>query len=198
MLNPFSFGRGAVAAAAVALAACSNSTAPSSTSRASLVNDPANDFIPSFTGAHTADLDVRSMEVTYNGTNYHFTGTMAGNAGSTLGSFYVWGVNRGAGTARFGSIATNVLFDFVVIVNPAGGSSVRDFITGVATPLPPTAVSFTGPRIDVDVPASLMPAQGFAADAFTTNLWPRTGLASSSQIADFAPDNSNAPVRRIP
>ena len=80
----------------------------------------------------------------------------------------------------------------------AGGVSGENSITGVATPLPPTAVSFTGPRIDVDVPASLMPAQGFAADAYTTNLWPRTGLASSSQIADFAPDNSNAPVRRIP
>ena len=103
--------------------------------------------------------------------------------------------DRGAGTARFGSIATGVLFDFVVIVKPGATSSVRDFITNIATDLPASSVTVSGSSIEVRVPAALMPTQGFALAAYTSNFWPRTGLVSNTQIADFAPDNSNAPVR---
>lgn len=104
---------------------------------------------------------------------------------------------RGTGTARFGSIATGVLFDFVVIVKPGGISSVRDFTLGTATDLPASAVTITGSTIDVKVPASLLPPQGYTPAQFTSNFWPRTGLVSNNQIADFAPDNSNAPVRSL-
>lgn len=120
-----------------------------------------------------------------------------GRAGQATGAggVYVWGVNRGAGTARFGSIATGVLFDFVVIVKPGATSSVRDFITNVAIDLPASSVTISGSSIEVRVPAALMPTQGFALAAYPSNFWPRTGLVSNTQIADFSPDNSNAPVR---
>ncbi|GAC1516511.1 MAG: hypothetical protein NVS1B4_11850 [Gemmatimonadaceae bacterium] len=185
------------AVSALVFAACSKSTGPAS--RPSLVIDPVNDFIPTFTGPNNPDLDVRTMEVSYVGGNtFVFDATLVGNVGLTPGGIYVWGVNRGAGTARFGSIATGVLFDFVVIVKPGGISSVRDFIANVATDLPASAVTVSGATIQVSVPAALMPSQGLAFSAYTTNLWPRTGLVSNSQISDFAPDNSNAPVRVLP
>ena len=185
-----------ITATALLLAACGRAaTAP--VTRPSLVLDPINDFIPSFTGPHNTDLDVRTMEVSYDGTNFTFSGTMVGAIGQTTGGVYVWGVNRGAGTPRFGSIATGVLFDFVVIVRPGGTSSVRDFITTAATDLPPSSVTISGNTVMAVVPASLMPTQGLAPDLYTSNLWPRTGLASNAQISDFAPDNSNAPVRVI-
>ena len=185
-----------LAVSALLLAACSNSTAPES--RPSLVTDAANDFIPSFDGPHNADLDARSMEVTYTGGNFVFNATVGANVGLTTGGIYVWGVNRGSGQARFGAIATGVVFDFVVVVKPGATSSVRDFNSGVATDLPASSVTINGSSIEVRVPASLMPPQGFAPSQFTSNFWPRTGLASNSQIADFAPDNSNAPVRVLP
>ena len=195
MTNQKLFGLGAVALAAITLAACSSSTSP--TDRPSYVSDAVNDFIPSFDGPHNPDLDARTMEVSFDGTTFDFAATVAGNVGITTGGVYVWGVNRGAGTARFGAIATGVLFDFVLIVKPGGTSSVRDFITGVATDLPASAVTIAGASIDVRVPASLLPTQGLTPALYTTNFWPRTGLVSNTQIADFAPDNSNAPVRSL-
>ena len=184
--------RGAVAAAAIVSAACSSGTSPQN--RACYVTDPAGDFIPSFAGPNNPDLDARTMHVTYDGTTFDFAATVNGTIGQTAGAVYVWGINRGAGTARFGSIATGVLFDAVLIVKPDGTGSVRDFITSVSTALPASAVTINGTSIDVHVAASLLPTQGFAPGAYTTNFWPRTGLASNSQIADFAPDNSMAPV----
>ncbi|GAC1657894.1 MAG: hypothetical protein NVS4B3_24880 [Gemmatimonadaceae bacterium] len=186
-----------VGACAMLFAACSNSTAFES--RPSHVNDPAGDFIPSFTGPRNADLDVRTMEVSYVGANsFVFDASMEGNVGLTPGGLYVWGINRGAGTPRFGSIATGVLFDFVVIVKPGGTSSVRDLLTNVGTDLPASSVTVNGKSIQVRVPASLIPSQGFTPSAYTVNLWPRTGLGMNNQISDFAPDNSNAPVRVVP
>ena len=184
-----------IGAAAIVFAGCSSSTSPES--RPSFVSDPTGDFIPSFDGIKGADLDAKTMEVSYDGTTFDFNATVVGTVGTTAGSVYVWGVNRGAGTARFGSIATGVLFDFVVIVRPGGISSVRDFTLGTASDLPSSAVTITGSTIDVKVPASLLPPQGYAPAQFTSNFWPRTGLVSNNQIADFAPDNSNAPVRSL-
>lgn len=195
MYNSSLLRTGLLGAAAIVFTACSSPTAPES--RASYVSDATGDFIPSFDGTRGADLDAKTMEVSYNGTTFDFNATVAGPVGTTSGGVYVWGVNRGGGTARFGSIATGVLFDFVVIVKPGGISSVRDFILATATDLPAGAVTISGTTIDVKIPASMLPSQGFAPQQYTSNFWPRTGLVSNNQIADFAPDNSNAPFRSI-
>jgi PEP-CTERM motif len=44
-----------------------------------------------------------------------------------------------------------------------------------------------------------LPSQGRAFDAYGFNLWPRDASvpAGNAQIADFAPDNSNAIVSRV-
>ena len=181
-------------ASALLFAACSSSTAPET--RVSQVTDAANDFIPSYDGPKGADLDVRTMEVTYvAGGTFVLDATLNGAPGTTPGGVYVLGINRGAGTARFGAIATGVSFDFVVIVRPGGTSSTRDLLTGTATDLPAAGVTISGNTIQVRVPASLVPSTGVAPSAYTVNLWPRNGLTGTNQIADFAPDNSNAPVR---
>jgi hypothetical protein len=38
--------------------------------------DPANDFIPTFAGVHSADLDVQSVFATYDGVNLHIGATL--------------------------------------------------------------------------------------------------------------------------
>ena len=181
--------------AALLLAACEGSTG--SDDRPSRISDPANDFLASFAGTRNADLDVRSAEVTYDGTDFVFRGAMAGAVGTTQGALYVWGINRGAGTARFPSLAPGVLFDAVVIIQPSGTSRVVIFNTTPPTTsnLAAANVTVSGNEVTARVPASLLPGQGFAFADYTVNLWPRTGAGNDNQIADFAPDNRNVPVR---
>lgn len=177
------------------LAACGGND--SDDARASLIADPAGDFLASFAGPRGADLDVRSAEVSYSGSTFTFESTSAGPIGTTPEGFFVWGVNRGAGTARFGAIAPGVLFDSVVIIRPAGTSAVRDLITNTSTDLPAGSVAVSGNSLTARVSASLLTSQGAQPVAYTVNLWPRTGGDNATQIADFAPDNSNAPVRDV-
>jgi hypothetical protein len=169
--------------------------------RASRIVDPANDFLPTYTGPKNADLDVRDAEVTYDGTTFTFRSASAGDIGTSPGASFVWEINRGAGTARFTAVGlTGVLFDAVVVARPDGTGQVTDLTSGAApavTTLPPGSVTLSGPSLTVRVAASLLPTQGLAPTAYTVNLWPRLP-GDNSQLADFAPNNSNAPVRTIP
>lgn len=182
-----------VAATTTAIACRSDGvTAPQSQS--SRVTDTVNDFIPTYTGPRGADLDVVSNESSFDGSTFSFAGTMNGAIGTTAIGVYVWGVDRGVGTARFGDIATRVHFDAIVIARPDGTGSVRDFTTNVATPLPAGSVVISRNSLTVRVPAAMLPPQGFSLARYTVAFWPRSGLASNDQIADFSPDNGNAPL----
>ncbi len=156
--------------------------------------DAANDFIPSFTGTQTGDLDVLSAAAVYDGTYFHLSATMAATIGTGANTRYVWGFDRGAGTARFGAIATGVIFDSVVIVTVGTpGATVNRLVGGGSTTLGAAAVTISGASILVDVPVSELPSQGFAAENYGINLWPRennSSIIGNAQISDFAPDNS--------
>lgn len=166
-----------------ALAALALSTAPLGAQK---VNDAVNDFLPSYGGPHNGDLDVVSAQVFFDGSKFAFTATMNGAIGTTTGGFYVWGVNKGAGTQGFATIAPGVLFDAVVIMRPTtgitiGGVPVNDFFFA------------SGNTITGVVPLSFLPSTGFAANNYTWNLWPRAPLlAGDPAVSDFAPNNSNA------
>jgi hypothetical protein len=162
--------------------------------RDSKIKDARNDFIPSYRGPHNADLDVREAEVRYDGRSFIFTSEASGPIGITPTWLYVWGVDRGAGVARFGPIAPGVTFD-MVIATSNGIATVRDLTNGVATVLPASAVEVEGNELEITVPASLLPSRGRTPENFTVNLWPRSGPGGTEVIADFAPDNSMAPVR---
>jgi hypothetical protein len=165
--------------------------------------DPIGDFIPSYTGVHNADLDVVSAFVTYNPATdmFLFSGTMNGAIGTTASSLYVWGVDRGAGTARFGPIATGVLFDSVVTATGSGNGAVTLLLPTppVATNLAAGSVTFAGNTITVSVSGALLVPNGVPPTAFTWNLWPRdTTQAGTAAISDFAPDNANVAVAVVP
>lgn len=164
---------------------------------AAVIIDPANDFLSTFPGPFNGDLDVLKAEVFFDGTNFFFTSTQNGAIGTTPGALFVWGVDRGSGTPRFGAFRPGVLFDSVVVIAPGGVSTVRDFITGSVTNLPPAAITFSGNNIQALVSKMVLPTEGVDFSQFTVNLWPRTGLASTSQIADFAPDNNNAAITLV-
>jgi hypothetical protein len=156
--------------------------------------DPVGDFIPSFVGPHNADLDVVTSEVILQGSQFVFSARLAGAVGTTPGSLYVLGLDRGAGTSRFPVIAPGVLFDEVLAVTGGGAATVRDLIAGTATTLPASATTIAGDSLTVNFPVDLAPSLGFAPSNYTWNLWPRTGAGNDNQISDFAPDNSNVRV----
>jgi hypothetical protein len=160
--------------------------------------DPAGDFLPTYTGPLAGDLDVLSTGATWDGINFRFFATLNGAVGTTNGAFYVWGVDRGAGTVGFAALAPGVTFDTVVIArtslvtpsNPARATG-----TAAGTALAPGAVTFSGNTISVIVPTALLPSTGRGFSDYTINLWPRaTGPVGTNAISDFAPNNSNVRV----
>jgi PEP-CTERM motif len=161
------------------------------------ITDPMGDFLPTFSGSVlSADLDVLSAGVTYNPDTdvFVFTSTQAGAVGSTSTGFYVWGVNRGAGTAAFaGQGLGGVLFDAVLLLRPNGTGSIG------ANTLPPGAVTISGNTITGVVSGALLASTGFAKADYTANVWPRDGAFSGfAAISDFAPNNSNLSVAVVP
>jgi len=164
-----------------------------------VVDAPA-DYVNGYAGSRKGDLDVIGAFVSYNPTTdrFVFSGTMNADIGLSTGGLYVWGVNRGTGTARFaGNGIDGVLFDAVVILRPDGGGTVSRLDPGGGTTslAAGTALS-AGSTILAQIDGSLLPGKGFAKTAYTWNLWPRDGTlpAGFGQIADFAPDNSNLGV----
>ena len=163
------------------------------------INDAQGDFLATFAGSHASgDLDVLSASVLYNaGTNmFTFSATMDGAIGSTSTGFYVWGVNRGAGTPGFASLGlSGVRFDRVIILRPDGSGT----IGGVGA-LPAGSITISGNTITGMVSGSLLPSTGFANPLdYGWNLWPRDGAFSgTAAISDFAPNNANFTAVPVP
>ena len=170
---------------------------------AAFITDPVGDFLPSYTGLRGGDLDVLNAEVTLLQSSFRFTTQLNGTVGTTAGAFYVWGVDRGQGTARFFTSLglSGVLFDSVVLVRPDGTGQFTDLLTPFApttTLLAPGSVTISGDTITAIVPVALITSRGLTPAQYTWNLWPRQTGGGSQPIADFAPDNSNAPVTAVP
>ncbi len=163
------------------------------------ITDPKGDFLATFAGSSTShDLDVLAASVFYNPTTdiFTLTATLDGAPGTTATGFYVWGVNRGAGTAGFASLGiTGVRFDRVIILRPDGSGSV-----GGAGNLPAGSVTVSGNVITGSVSGSLLPSTGFNNKLdYTFNLWPRDGAFSgTAAISDFAPNNANFTATPVP
>jgi hypothetical protein len=164
------------------------------------VTDPLGDYVAGFSGSKLGDLDVLSSFVTYDpgSDKFVFSGTFAAAVGTSPGGFYVWGVNRGAGTAGFAANGVpGVLFDAVVIFNQDGSARITG--TTPATLLPAGSVHISGATISGEIDGSFLPSTGFAKTAYTWNLWPRDGkLTGFAAISDFAPDNANLAVAAVP
>jgi hypothetical protein len=168
------------------------------------VNDPIGDFISTFAGPNNGDLDVVSSTVVFAGTEFFLTTTLNGAVGTTSNALYVWGFDRGQGTARFAGGGSpipgteNILFDSVVILRPDTTVTINRIVGGGATNLPVGTATVQGNTISAKIPVSTLPTLGFALADYTWNLWPRAGVGQNSQVSDFAPDASNIGVNVAP
>ena len=176
--------------------------ASETTVRSGGVSDPTGDFIASFTGAKSPDLDVVSFFTTFDGTTFHIGGTLNGDIGTLPTSLYVIGFDRGAGTPRFAAInEPGVLFDSVVTLTGKGVASVNLLApTASTTPLPSSAVQISGASFEIDVPAALLaPGASIPPSDYRVNLWPRdTSQPGNAAISDFAPENAVLAVSAAP
>src|SRR4051812_40016239 len=140
------------------------------------ISDEAGDFLSTLDGPRNGDLDVFSAEVVFDGVNFTFRSTENGSIGTTPGSLFVWGVDRGLHNPFFGSFRDGVLFDVVVVLRPDLTGTVIDFSPdqAPAQDLAPGSVTVDGNTIAGVVPASLLPSKGLLAVDYQMNLWPRT------------------------
>ena len=162
------------------------------------VTDPTGDFLAGYAGSHNGDLDVVAATVTYNAAThlFDFSATLDAPVGTTSSAFYVWGIDRGAGTEKFNTgpnpIGQGVKFDTVVIFKLDGTATAGGQVLA-------NDVTWSGDTITGSVSDSLLPSMGFAFDDYTWNLWPRDGsVTGNASISDFAPDASNAAVTSVP
>jgi hypothetical protein len=162
-------------------------------------SDPAGDFLATFTGAHNANLDITSAEARFDGINFNLKLTLDGPVGLPAGQLYVWGINRGAGTARLNEVSDPdldpaVKWDSlavltadgtlrVVVLPPAGPPAITAFAGGAVA---------NGNTVTTVVPFSLLTSRGFAPTSYTFQLWSRLRAnpavdGPNTEIADFGP-----------
>ena len=169
------------------------------------ITDATGDFLTTYVGPKNGDVDVTSAFAGYDPSSnrFSFSGTFASAVGTTPGAFYVFGLDRGAGTARFvagtPSVGQGVLFDAVVFLRPDSTARVIRFVgtTNTFTELAAGTATITGNTISGSIDGSLLPSTGLTSANYTWNLWPRTG-GTNDTIADFAPDRNNVQVSAVP
>ncbi len=170
-------------------------------------SDPRGDILPTYTGGVLPGMDVVAHKVTLDGDRMVFFGKMAGRVAQTqeVGALYLFGVDRGRGTARFlpsptspPVIGPNVLWDSIVRINPDGTGLFNNSLMGVVTPLDPADIKISGNHFTASVPLRIMlPGATRPPEEWTYNLWPRNGIGRNVQVSDLAPDDGNAPVQAL-
>jgi len=156
------------------------------------VSDPVGDFLPSFAGAQSPDLDVTSFSVVYDGTNFLLGATLAGAIVPGNNALYVIGIDTGTGINHpFGNIGEpNVTFNQVIVLSGLTGTAALG-----ATQL---TTSVNGNAFSILLPGNLPTSTGDQPAQYGFNLWPRVGLGNNNQISDFAPQNALLRVQPLP
>jgi hypothetical protein len=174
---------------------------------AATFTDLAGDFLATYTGPHNGDLDILFGSVAFDSDELLLSSTMNGPIGTTTGSVFLWGVNRGAGTnglTTSGPPAVGdpgILLDAVVRLEANGTGRVVTFPSmGAPTTvlLDASMISISGATISGRIPTSLLASTGFAFADYTYEHWSRSALGSQAFIADIAPDPATVTANFVP
>lgn len=179
----------------------------SATMASATIVDPNDDFLSTYTGPPNGDVDILSGDVAFDGTSFFLNAMMDGTIGTTPGTLFVWGINRGSGTPRltFGSpsVGSGILFDAVVVMFPDGTLRVVTFpLAGAPTiGVIPGGTAIAGGSLSATVPLALLGSMGFAPEDYVFNLWSRTRVnpaldGTNAEIADFLASSQEA--RAVP
>jgi hypothetical protein len=189
---------------ASALALLSSTTAASAA-----ITDTADDYLGTYTGPINADLDIVSADVAFDGSSYFLSATENGAIGTTAGSLFVWGINRGSGTPRLTlgspSVGADILFDSVIVMFPDGTLRVVTFPLAGAPTINQIAGGTTiiGDTLSATVPVALLGSMGFDPSDYTFALWSRARVnpaadGTNAEIADFLTGSGSLVPRAVP
>ena len=180
-------------------AALMTATLVSTPINAAVFSDPAGDFLGTFVGPQNGDLDILSGSAGFTSDDLLLSSTMSGAIGTTSGSAFIWGIDRGSGTDRLitsgpPAVGTpDILMDAIVRLQADGAGAVLTFPTmgaPVTTLLDPSAITISGNTISARISRTLLPTTGFAFSDYTYINWSRSLLGGQQFIADLAPDAS--------
>jgi hypothetical protein len=168
--------------------------------------DPLGDFLGSYTGPHNADLDILSGSAVFTSHDLLLSSTMNGPIGTTPGSLFAWGIDRGSGTPTLlagpPAIGTpDMLMDAVVSFN-ADGTGRLVLLPAMGPPiiaaLDPSLITISGATISGRIPRTLVPTTGFAFADYTYINWSRSAAGSHYLLADLAPDTTTFTATFVP
>ena len=203
----FSLSAGRLAVLAVAAAAGVAAMTWSYAARATTFTDPTGDFLATYTGPHNDDLDILSGSAVFNANYLVLSSTMKGPIGTTNGSLFLWGVDRGSGTDRLitsgpPAVGTpDMLLDAIVRFDASGSGRVLTFPTAgppVTTLLDPSLITVSGDTITGQIPRALLPTTGFNFADYTYVHWSRSVVGDQQFIADLAPDAASFKATFVP
>lgn len=159
-------------------------------------------FYDLYTGNKLPELNAVMASVKLLPSNtFQFIGTNHGKISTKVPALFVFGIDR-SGHLPTGPFPNrpNIKFDAVavVIVSPTSAptATVIDIANGgKATPLSPDAFRLLGPRVELSVPASLLPSTGLSPAQYRFNYWPEAfpGFAANL-VASFLPEFGTAQV----
>jgi hypothetical protein len=194
-------------------------------------------FIGDANNPGSPDLNAKSASVSYDSSKIYFSATMAGAIGLTAQKsaavgdddqgLYIWGVDRGKGTAVLntpGNPLTNVTdstkiggsdikFDAFIVLGDLAGGHGDGFIAYIGDDgtvagtlsLDATNISYAGDTIDLVLARSDLPLNGFSdISQFGFNIWPRysehafDGLGDNLHVASFLPGDHNFNAAAVP
>ncbi|GAA4747212.1 hypothetical protein GCM10023264_11140 [Sphingomonas daechungensis] len=179
-----------------------------SAAAATEIADGTGDFLASYTGPSSSDLDLIGANVNFDGSNFIFDVTTAGQVGTTPNSLFVWAINRGSGVSRPGLAppdGASLLWDAVVVMFPDGTLRVVTFPQAgppsIANLVGATAV--LGNELSGSVLSSMLPSTGFAASDYTFSLWSRVRVnpaadGLNSEVADLLSGSGNIRASAVP
>lgn len=173
------------------------------------IADPAGDFLATYTGAKAGELDILSAGATFDGTSFRLSARVNGPIGVTPNTLHVFGVNRGAGTARFDTgpipAGPGTLFDAAVVLFPGGIVRVVAFQPAgppVITEVPGGSL-VSSDTLELLAPLALLPSTGFAPQDYRFSMWTRQRIniavdSGNFEIGDFAPDTGGFVATAVP
>jgi hypothetical protein len=191
-------------------AAAAGALLASATAAPATVAETAGDFLGTYTGPTSSQVDILSGDVSFDGTAFVLTATLAGDVTPTPGLLYAWGIDRGAGTPRIDllrdpDIAGDILFDAVIVMLPNGMLSVVTIPTAGA----PTftniigGTTVSGDTLSATIPLSSLFSTGFAPEDYTFGFWSRVRVdptvdGTNNEIADFLLGSGSINARVVP
>ena len=166
-------------------------------------------MIGTYTGPSNTDFDILSADVAFDGTSFFLSTTVDGTVGTTAGSLFVWGVDRGSGAPRltFGSpsVGAGILFDAVIVMFPdgtlrvvtiplAGAPTINQFAGGTV---------INGDTLSATVSSALLGSMSFAPEDYNFSLWSRARVnpamdGTNAEIADFLTSSGALQARAVP